>query len=114
MRQANYQILNAVANSGTPASAAIQAEYLVGATCQATFTDNTAAGTLKLQGSNDPSNGTPTNWSDVPNSSISVASGATSCTPPLAAPLCYNWIRVVFARSAGAGTISANMQTFGV
>lgn len=113
MRQANSQILSTVANTGTVASKAVPAEYLLGATVQATFTDNTAAGTLKLQGSNDPSTVTPTNWNDVPNSSIAVTAGATSCTPPLSAYLCYNWLRVVFVSSAGAGTITANLQTIG-
>lgn len=112
MRQSNFQVLAAVANSGTVTSAAVTAVQIIAATCQATFTDGSAAGTLKLQGSNDAA--APATWNDIPNTSVSVTSGATSCTPVAAPPLCYNWIRAVFVSSGGAGTITARMQTVGV
>jgi hypothetical protein len=115
MRYQNEQILKSVSNTGTVVSARIDASYLTMATVQATFTDAAAAGTLKLQGSNDVVPGTiqPTNWSDIPSTTATVTAGGTACTPPTTAPFCYRWIRVVFVSSAGAGTLSANIMAVG-
>ena len=110
MSPANFLAIDAATNTGTVTSDAYPAQFLVGATAQASFTDNTAAGSLKLQGSNDPKS--PTNWSDIPSTATAVASGATTATPPLAAYLCYQWIRVAFVRSGGAGTLSAYLHTW--
>ena len=112
MSPANVRAIDAAANTGTVTSAAFPAQFLIGATAQAFFTDNAAAGSLKLQGSNDPPIGTPTHWSDIQNSSAAVTAGATTCTPPLAAYLCYQWIRVAFVSSGGAGTLSAHLHTW--
>lgn len=111
MTPANPKILDAVANSGTVVSAAVDARFLWSATVQAAFTDGAAAGTLKLQSSNDPA--AQTHWNDIPSATASVASGATTTTPILSTPLCYQWIRVAFASSGGAGTITAYLHTVG-
>lgn len=112
MSPANFLAIDAVANSGTVTSSPIPAQFLIGATAQARFSANDAAGSLKLQGSNDPPIGTPTNWSDIQNSSAAVTAGATTSTPPLAAYLCYQWIRVAFVSSGGTGTLSAMLHTW--
>lgn len=111
MRSFNDPVFAAVTNTGTVTSIAIDASYLISATVQAKFTDVAAAGTLKLQASND--NALPTNWNDIPNSSATVASGALTTTPPIAAPFSYRWIRAVFVSSGGAGTINGVMQGIG-
>lgn len=113
MRPVNYEAFVATANAGTVLGPAVDGRFIAFATAQAEFTDAAAAGTLKLQGSNDPYTATPTNWSDIPNASIAVAAGATTATPPLAAPICYEWLRLVFVRSAGAGTINAFLHGWG-
>jgi len=111
MESSNIHVFSTVANVGTVVSAAIPAKFTINATVQAKFTDAAAAGTLKLQASNDPVN--PTNWSDIVGSSIAVAAGATSLTPSLPNALSYQFIRAAFVRSAGAGTINAYMNAVG-
>lgn len=111
MESSNIPVFQAKANTGTVVSSAIPAKFTLNATVQAAFTDAAAAGTLKLQASNDPVN--PTHWSDIVGSSIAVAAGATSLTPSLPNALSYQWIRAVFVSSAGAGLINAYMNTVG-
>jgi len=111
METRNYAAMAALVNSGTVYSAAINAQFLLGATAQATFTDSTAAGTLSLQASNDP--GTPINWNAIPNTSATVSAGATTMTPIQSAPFAYQWIRVVWVSSGGAGTITCNLHGMG-
>ena len=111
MQYFNDPALVAATNTGTVLSAAIDSRFYVNVTVQAEFTDGAAAGTLKIQGSNDPHS--PTNWNDVPGMTIAVAAGATVTTPTTATPLCYQWVRVAFVSSAGAGTITANLHANG-
>jgi hypothetical protein len=111
MLTANYKIFDAVLIAGSPVSIAIGSNNSFNATVQATFTDAAAAGTLKLQASNDPIN--PTNWSDITGASVVVVAGALVITPSVINHLCYQFIRAVFTRTAGAGTITAYLQTTG-
>lgn len=113
MQYFNDPIFAAVANpgSGNVLSVAVDSRFYINATVQAKFTDGSAAGTLKLQGSNDPT--APTNWNDIPSMTSSVTSGATTTTPTTATPLCFQWIRVVFASTGGSGTITANLHANG-
>lgn len=111
-------ILNAT-NASTEFSA-IPTGQIYSATFIAVFTDDSAAGTLKIQASNDqcpsgnlPSGWVPINWVDVPDATVTIESGETSMVPmPLS--ISYQWIRLVWARSDGAGTISIfiNAQGF--
>lgn len=111
MNYSNKQILTAAPNTGTVESAAVDARFVIGATVQAWFSDVTAAGTLKLQASNDVKS--PTHWNDIPNATVAVAAGATSMTPILSANFCYQWIRVAFVSSGGSGTMTAVIHTVG-
>ena len=111
MQYFNEPILVSASNTGTVVSAAVDSRFRWGATVQAKFTDSSAAGTLKIQGSNDPV--APTNWNDIPNMTASVTSGSTTATPNSDVPLCYQFIRVVFVSSGGAGTVSANLHMIG-
>lgn len=74
------------------------------------------AGTLKLQGSNDPcafgnvaDDFTPTNWVDIASATVTVASGAIGTFQ--VNPICYAWLRVVWTPTGGAaGTITVNVN----
>lgn len=92
-----------------------QLQHMIGYAVQIVFTGS-PGGTVKLQASNDsPSvEGFPTNWSDVPNSSLAIsASGVTLINVTDAY---YNWVRVVYTNSAGSptGTCTITVNAKGV
>lgn len=108
-----------VANTGTKHSQVIPAENITSGSIQASFSDASAAGTITLEGSNDPpsqcttdSNGNlvPVNWSLVKNGSINasatVASGAL--TTISLQWLNSKWLRATWVESGGAGTFTVN------
>jgi hypothetical protein len=118
MRNLNKVLMSAIANDGDKVSAAIDASQIYAISIVGSFTDGSAAGTLKLQGSNDvppdqsaPPAFTPTNWADIPNGSVAVSSGATSTIDKTS--LCYRWVRVAWTRSGGAGTFTVRGNTQG-
>lgn len=120
MRPSNPILMNAVANTaGAKHSIVIPARNIVTGSIQAIFSDNTSAGTLVLECSNDPPDGLavdsqgqpiPVNWDTVKNGatsmSASVASGAL--TTISAQWLNFAWLRVTWTRSGGAGTLNVN------
>ena len=121
MRYTNKIVLNAVTNDGNKTSSAIDASQLFAASVIGVFSDGAAAGTIKIQGSNDTNedsnlqsvrNFTPTNWVDIPSASGAVTAGEVEVA--VANPLCYRWIRATWTRTAGAGTIIFYLQTQGV
>jgi hypothetical protein len=118
MRTINQLELNAVTSASSTPGAALLANELFNITAIGTFSDSGAAGTLSLEGSNDPANGAlipnfvPTNWVTIPGATASVASGATTLLVPTN-PICYNWIRVLWAKSAGAGTVTVAVAAQG-
>lgn len=109
MRQDNIVALVSQA-AATLSSAAIPALNLFQCSVQFNVTGS-AAGTGKLQGSNDvPAVGAPTHWSDIPSATISV-SGAGSFLIPKT-DLCYQWVRVVYTNT-GTGTVEARFKALG-
>lgn len=115
--------VNCIALSGSDnqngSGAGIDSNQLVSASFQAVFGDAQAAGTFKLQASNDKYNArynypegnfTPTNWTDIPNQSATIASGASAL---LTIPnMCYRWIRATYTSTAtGAQTIAPIADT---
>lgn len=97
----------------------IAADQLFNCSAQIFFTDAASAGTLKLQGSNDfnkagnfPGAFTPTHWNDITGASVVVAAGATSLIPKT--DISYNYIRLVWTRTAGAGTMTLNVNVQGI
>lgn len=111
MRQVNDNIIPFQA-AATINSSQIPALNLFYCSAQITTTGS-AAGTLKLQASNDETNGlvtVPTNWSDIPSATVSV-SGAGSFLIPKT-DLCYQWVRVVYTNS-GTGNISVVFKALG-
>lgn len=114
MKNLNVVVLSAgddISRNGTQ----IDSNQLMATTFQAIFGDATAAGTIKVQASNDiydtqylPKDFTVTNWSDIPNATSTVTAGVA----PLITieSLCYRWIRVVYTSSvAGSSTIKVSM-----
>lgn len=99
--------------------AKIDANQLINASFQPVFSDVDAAGSVKVQASNDPTLGvprdtfTPTNWSDVPNASAAVVAGVAPMI--VLQNMSFSWIRVVFTQtSPGTGAVTVNMNAVGV
>ncbi len=113
MRNVNAIALSAADNVNTNGNL-IDANQLAQASFHAVFSDATAAGTFKIQGSNDvaPARNmalidgfAPTHWVDVPNQSASIVAGAQALLT--LAPSPYRWLRAVYASSAaGVQTIT--------
>lgn len=107
-------------DSGSVTGGKIDANQLVSASFLGYFGDNTAAGTLKIQFSNDPTvsgnlaaDFTPVNWADIPNASAAVSSGASVAI--LIANMSFRWIRAVYTRSGGGSTtVQCNMNALGI
>lgn len=83
-----------------------------------TFGDATAAGTVKVQGSNDlpvgdPNVFVPTNWADITNATSTIASGAG---PAIVLPtMNFQYIRVIYTKSSGGSTtLQVIMSALGV
>lgn len=118
MRNVNKVILSAPDNQNQSGST-IDASQLVMSSFQIYFGDTNAAGTFKLQMSNDlydsrylyPEAGfTVTNWTDVPSSSVAITSGTTAVL--FLANMCYRWIRPVYtSTAAGVQTIQPIADT---
>lgn len=114
MRNKQVIILSAD-DSKTETGAAQDASQVVNASFQIFTGDTSAAGTVKIQMSNDAPPAarnifTPTNWSDYPSATSSVASGVAS--PILITNLCASYIRAVYtSASGGTTTITVQMNT---
>lgn len=117
MRIVNESIISAVTNASFN-GAAIPARDIYAGSFMAIFSDAAAAGTMKVQYSNDPAagklipNAVPVNWVDVPSASVVVAAGATSSIP-MPQMFAFQWLRLVWTRTAGAGTITVNCNLQG-
>jgi hypothetical protein len=111
MKPVNDQALNAVTTSTN--STALHTTFQLMCSVQAVAT-GTIAGTVKIQFSNDavPLPALVTNWNDIPSATITL----TGTPGPFAIPqtnICYEWVRVVFTSSGGAGTVTANYKSIG-
>lgn len=121
MRQISTIILNA-ANTGTQTGSTIDARQLFNASFQIINGDSTAAGTVKIQASNDnPPNGaiaasfTPTNWGDVPSASTTLTAGVPAAAFIRVIDMDFTWVRAVFTETTpGTTTIQVSMNAQGV
>lgn len=116
MRNSQVKILSAVDTSSQTGSSYFTGQ-LVSASFAPVFGDATAAGTLKIQCSNDvptgaPQSFIPTNWCDIPSATSTIASGVG---PAIVIPnMCFGYIRAVYTRSGGgSSTIIVNMNQLG-
>lgn len=75
----------------------------------------TSAGTIKLQFSNDvymPNSGIqPTVDVDIPSATVSVTAASKGGIAKIDS--CYNWVRAVYTRTSGTGSIVARLKTNG-
>jgi hypothetical protein len=118
MRNSQVQIMSDV-NTGNITGAAQDVNQIVSASFCIVNGDATAAGTVKLQCSNDivsnhsRVNFTPTNWCDIPNATSTVAAGVG---PAIVIPnMCFSYIRAVYTRSSGGSTtMQVNMNTLSI
>lgn len=113
MKYVNNDVLSALDNTSRT-SAKIDASQLCVASFQSVFGDTDAAGTVKIQMSNDvcpvgylPDTFTPTTWSDIPSATSAITAGVGA---PIKIDVAYRWLRVVFtSTNPGASTITVNM-----
>lgn len=118
MRNAQVNIMSA-ADNVTQTGSAFDVGQAVSASFVPSFGDATAAGTVKIQCSNDGSNArytdtfVPTNWADIPNATSTVVAGVG---PAIVIPnMCFSYIRAVYTRtSGGSTTININMNVLSI
>lgn len=116
MKYVNATIMSG-ADTGSVTGGQIDTSQVVSASFQPVTGDSDAAGTVKLQASNDldlqgtVSNFAVTNWTDITSATSTIASGVGPLIE--VANMKYRWIRAIYTRSSGGSTtISVNM--FGV
>lgn len=118
MRYVNTLILSAV-DTASVIGPQIDMDAQICASFQVVFADATAAGTVKIQVSNDictqghlPSSFVVTNWSDLPTASVTPTVGGVFLIPKI--DMSYRWIRAVYTRSSGGtSTVSVSMMALG-
>jgi hypothetical protein len=115
MKNVSCNVLSA-SDATSQNGAQIDSNQLAAASFQALFGDSSAAGTLKIQMSNDiflesyqPSNFTVSNWTDIPSATATVTAGASAVI--MLPEISYRWMRVVFTSSV-AGSTTINVQMF--
>lgn len=114
MRNSQQTILSAI-DTASQTGAAIDVGQIVSASFVPSFGDVTAAGTVRIQCSNDAPNAryldifVPTNWADVPNATSTIVAGVG---PAIVIPnMCFSYIRAVYTRTGGGSTtIVVNMN----
>jgi len=119
MRNISCLALDAVPTSSSATSSAIPVTQMTeGSVIITTAGDGALSGSVKIQASNDISTGfpvqnfVPTNWVDVTNATVNVSGNGTVLLAPFA--ISYQYVRVVFTRSAGTGgTLTAAFSAGG-
>lgn len=113
MRNVNKTIISAADITGSPASSSVDSNQLFSCSAQVVAAGSSPVGTVKLQFSNDltiagnlPMDFTPTNWSDIPNASVSVTDVGVFAIAKT--DLCYRWIRAKYTATSGTGTVTVN------
>ena len=108
MRQETLIVL-ASQTAASVNSNAIPSQNLFNASAQMVVT-GAGAGTLVIQGSNDPVSSTPVNFTNIPNATVTIAGAGSYLIPKT--DLCYAWVRVSYTNT-GSGTIACNMHLLG-
>jgi hypothetical protein len=115
MKYVNCNVLSA-SDASSQDGIVIESSQLFSASFQAYFGDDTAAGTVQIQASNDefnafyqPSVFTPTNWTNIPNASATVTAGASVLIT--LQYLSYRWMRAIYtSNSGGSTTVNVTMM----
>lgn len=105
MRIYNQLFLTAGDMAGSVTSSAEPLDYIYGFSIQAIYTGS-PVGTLTLEASNDNSN-----WVTVTDSSYSVTSAGNYMWNFTVSN--FKWVRVVYTRTSGTGTLSARIYARG-
>lgn len=122
MKSNTITLLSGASMASSVTSNPLALDQMIGFAAQAVWV-GTPTGTLKLQASSDSpvaqtqvSNGGPdsiTNWSDIANSSYSIAGSAgnymwnvTDCF--------FRYVRVIYTRSGSTGSLSCSVSIKGV
>lgn len=119
MRQESIVALSA-ADDVTRTGGKIDASQLVNMSFHSYCSDTDAAGSVKIQASNDPVGSgalrqqfTPSHWVDIPNATATITAG--SATFISLTGVAVGWVRVIFTQTnAGTGTIVVNLNAVGV
>lgn len=117
MRYQNVVALNAIDAStvGAQNSSQIDARLLFNMSVQV-IAAGAPVGVVKVQVSNDegssiPQPFSPTNWVDLPSATIAVATAGQLLIPKF--DLCYNYVRIVYTKTSGTGSITAEVKSLG-
>lgn len=102
MRVANIPIFSSQSLGANATSSAQTLDQAFGFSVQAQWTGASAAGTLKLQASLDG-----TNWDDISGASTTIA-GAGNILWNVT-DVMFPWVRVVFTRTSGTGSLSTRL-----
>jgi hypothetical protein len=71
----------------------------------------TGVGTIKIQVSNDSETGVPVNWSDLSGATIAVTAASVLVLPKI--EVSYQFIRLVYTKTSGTGTLNARVKSIG-
>lgn len=115
MKISNEAIFSAVSLGASANSAAIDSSFVLSVSIQAVVSSSAGSpvGTLKLQGSNDqPQTGGPSNWSDIASATVSVNDDGTYLIGKT--DICHQYIRAVYTRTSGTGSMTARLKSIGV
>ena len=112
MRNTPYRAINAIDGTTNPKSIWMTADQWF-AFSATVLTTGTMAGTLKVQISNDPPSTTQANivGSDLVGATIAAVAGTKSNIPFVQSS--YQWARLVFTTSGGAGTVTSDLNASG-
>lgn len=109
-RPSNFTMINNVQGTVATASSIVDAAFISGGSIQAILSGTTIAGTVNLQGSNDPFNLLPggttfRNWSHITGTAISQASVTAGTTLGMISflNLGYRWLRVTWIQPTAVG-----------
>ena len=102
----NINMATAGAQPGTP----IYIANCVSMSIQSVSTAD-GVGTIKVQVSNDSVKDSPTNWTDLASATIAVTAASTLILAKT--EVCYQWIRLVYTKTSGTGTLNARVKTIG-
>lgn len=120
MRPNNSVNISTVSAAADATGITVDGSQTIAMSAQAVVT-GTSTGTLNIQFSNDVSppvdangNQLPVNWSNIATiGTVAIAGAGVYSIPKLDA--CYRWIRTQFVHTnAAAGTITVNLNRFGV
>lgn len=113
MRYINEPMFNVAVATALINSGAVDVSACVILGVQAVFTDNAAAGTLKVQVSNDLAQQASqiVNWSDFPGASVAVAGGVAPYLRVV--DFVGQWGRLVWTPTAAVGTFTARLKSIG-